>query len=90
MLFNIINAKLSKISYWFKLNKLTLDIKKTNIIIFKCRRKIHFHDDCKCKLIDNLKIEQIQKIKFLAVSINWKDDIKTVSNTVSKKIGLFL
>ena len=37
-LFNIINAELSKI-YWFKLNKLSLDVKKTNYIIFKCRHK---------------------------------------------------
>ena len=35
-LFNIINAELSEISYWFKLNKQSLSIKKTNYIMFKC------------------------------------------------------
>ena len=40
-LFSIINAELSKILYWFKLNKLSLNIKKTNYIIFKYQHEIN-------------------------------------------------
>ena len=34
LFYNIINDELSLISNWFKLNKLSLNIKKTNYILF--------------------------------------------------------
>jgi hypothetical protein len=37
-LYEIVNAELVKISKWFKLNKLSLNIKKTNYIIFKNKK----------------------------------------------------
>ena len=39
-LYNIVNTELIKISKWFKLNKLSLNIKKTNYIIFRNKGKI--------------------------------------------------
>ena len=91
-LFNIINAELSKILYWFKLNKLSLNIKKTKYIIFKSQRKINLVDDTQCIRIDNVKLEQVRKTKFLCVIINFslsrEDHIETVSNKVSKNVGL--
>ena len=41
--------------------------------------------------IDNIELEQVQKTKFLGVIINsklnWIDNIKTVTNKLSKNIG---
>ena len=34
-LYEIVNTELTKISKWFKLNKLSLNIKKTNYILFR-------------------------------------------------------
>ena len=35
VLYTTINVELAKISQWFKLNKLSLNIKKTNYIVFR-------------------------------------------------------
>jgi hypothetical protein len=89
---NIINVELTKISDWFKLNKLSLNIKKTNFIVFRTRNN-KFVDDCSLNIfIDCVKIEQVQKTKFLGVVINsqlsWGDHIKTVCNKISKSTGI--
>ena len=39
-LYNTVNIELIKISKWCKLNKLSLNIKKTNYIIFRNKGKI--------------------------------------------------
>ena len=39
-LFANVNKELQKVSKWFKLNKISLNIKKTNFIIFRNKNKI--------------------------------------------------
>ena len=84
------NTELEKISKWFKLNKLSLNIKKTNFILFKNKRKAQ-NVPLELK-IDNTRIEQIKKTKFLGVIVNetltWDDHIKTVKQKVQKNIGI--
>jgi len=36
---NQVNHELAKFSYWFKDNKLSLNIKKTNFMIFRARNR---------------------------------------------------
>ena len=84
------NIELNKISYWFKLNKLSLNTKKTNFIFFKSKTKSPYSiPDIK---IDNIKIEQVNKTKFLGVIINetltWNDHIMTVKQKVQRNIGV--
>mgnify|MGYP003433291688 FL=1 len=84
------NNELDKISNWFKLNKLSLNIKKTNFILFTSRkRKLDEKPELK---IDGTKIEQVRTAKFLGVVINdtltWDDHIKTVKQKVQKNIGI--
>ena len=75
--------KLEKISEWFKANKLSLNIKKTNYTLF---HKNSTKDDLPLKLPD------LTSIKFLGVmldeNISWKEHIKTVENKLSKNTGL--
>ena len=76
-LFDIINTELSKISQWFKLNKLSSNIKKTNYIMFQAGNPTVAKDTNLYLIIDNVKIEQsilnqIEHIKFLGVIINSK------------------
>lgn len=84
------NAVLSKISHWFKLNKLSLNIKKTNYILFRTKNKI-------IKEIPDIKInghtlDQVKKTKFLGVIINetltWKDHIDYIKQKVAKSSGI--
>ena len=37
-LYQIVNTELTKISKWFKLNKLSLNINKTNYILFRIKK----------------------------------------------------
>ena len=90
-LFKNINFELSKIAVWFKINKLSLNIKKTNYILFLSgNEKV---DNLGLEiLIDNGKVNQVDHTKFLGVVINsrlnWKDHIKTVCCKVSKSTGI--
>ena len=93
-LFSTVNMELEKISEWFKANKLSLNIKKTNYTLF---HKNSTKDDLPLKLPDlkivNSVLKRQTSIKFLGVmldeNISWKEHTKTVENKLSKNIGLF-
>ena len=60
---------LIKVSYWFKLNKLSLNRKKTNIIVFQTRNNKLPNGNLSIK-IDDTVIEQVNNTNFLGVIIN--------------------
>jgi len=61
-----------------KLNKLSLNIKKTNFIVF--RRKMKRLTDIPNIQIDNVKVDMVETCKFLGIIINsspyWSDHYK--------------
>jgi hypothetical protein len=80
-LLTLVNNELLKISKWFKLNKLSLNIKKTNYILFSSKRKTL--TDRRINIaIDGINILEVTKIKFLGVVINqtltWNDHIMII------------
>ena len=93
--------ELENISEWFKANKLSLNIKKTNYTLF---HRSSTKDELPLKLPDlkfaNSALKRQTSIKFLGVmldeNISWKEHIenktvkqqKTVENKLSKNIGL--
>ena len=61
-----INIELSKINTWFKANKLSLNIEKTNYMHFRSNGKKYKHSlDLKLN-IDEIEIRRVTQIKFLA------------------------
>ena len=92
-LFQTANQNLKKVAEWFKANKLSLNVKKTNYTFF---HKRSHRDDIPLKLpdlsIDNINIKRTSCIKFLGVlideNLNWGDHIKHVNNKIAKGIGL--
>ena len=62
---NIINIELKIIVIWCKLNKLSIDVKKTNLIIF-CFKNIKLPNNLSL-VLDNTTTEQVDKTKFLGV-----------------------
>ena len=62
------NLVLQDISQWFKLNKLSLDVKKCNFMLFT-NKKMSFNIMLK---IDNLSIERVTQTQFLGVITNEK------------------
>ena len=91
-LYNIFNTELIKISKWFKLSKLSLNIKKSNHIMFRNKGKIVNNVNRVLK-IDNVIIVQVNRCKFLGVIINsnltWQDHIETICKKISKSIGYY-
>ena len=89
-LVNQLNIELNKLSVWFRVNKLSLNLKKTKFIVFKPnqkRRGYNFQI-----LINEQQINQVKETVFLGViideNITWKSEISHVANKVSKSIGM--
>ena len=88
---NTMNSELQILSSWFKLNKLSLNIRKTNMMLIKTRRKTY--DPSMLDInIDGIKILEVNHVKFLGVIIDqhltWEKHIYYVANKVSKSTGI--
>ena len=82
------NKELADISTWLKVNKLSLNIKKTHYMIFT-RKKLSHPLDLR---IDNQNAHVTKTSKFLGVYIddklNWKTHISYVAGKVARGIGV--
>ena len=90
LLINIVNNELIKLCVWFQVNKLSLNVNKTNYMLFgrKGRTVIdNFHIN-----INDVKIERVKSFKFLGVFIdedlNWKSHTCQISAKICKNIGV--
>lgn len=85
------NNELYKINQWFKANKLSLNVKKTNFIIFVGRNKKYDKEKARIYINDNA-INQVSHTRFLGVIIDeklsWKNQIDFVCKKISKNIGI--
>ena len=84
----LVNIEMSKLSKWFSINKLSLNVKKTSYMLFGNR---HVNNDIKIR-IDMEEIEKVHVTKFLGVYIDyrldWKRHIDHIINKVSKGISI--
>ena len=72
-------------SDWFQANKLSLNLNKTNYIIFRSIKK-PIPNTNNMALIDNTTIPQVSSTKFLGVHIDQHLKWKTHIDEISKKI----
>ena len=83
-----VSLELDKLNIWFAVNKLSLNVSKTNFIIFG-NRKYKGEVDIK---INDISIERVYTTKFLGVLIdhqlNWKEHIDYICNKVSRNIAV--
>ena len=80
---------MSRISLWFKVNKLSLNIKEDSLHDIPQTQK----DNLDIKLaIDGEPINEVDKTKFLGILIDnkltWKQHIAYVSGKISRGIGM--
>ena len=84
----MISKELDKLNGWFAVNKLSLNVSKTNFIIFGNKKQTKNVDI----LINGEKIDRVYVTKFLGVIIdhklNWKEHIEVVKNKISKSIAI--
>ena len=85
-----LNSELNKLSTWFKANKLSLNLKKTNFMLFKPRQKRYHFPMQIC--INEQRIERVKETVFLGVvldeHLSWKPHISQVARKISKSIGV--
>ena len=82
------NEELIKITNWLNSNRLSLNVDKSNFIIFT-RQKFKTYNSV---VINNKTLNRIFETKFLGVNIDfclsWKTHISYVKNKISKGIGI--
>ena len=82
---------MNKSFLWLQANKRSLNIKKTQIIIFKTRKK-QLKGEIKVKINDQ-EIKQVESTKFLGIYIDstltWKQHINYIMDKMSKTSGIF-
>ena len=90
------NLELSKVCEWLTANKLSLNIKKTNFVIFHPYQK-RLNHEVTLKIYDNhthkqFSISNKEYIKYLGVLIDnhltWKYHISHVASKISRNIGI--
>ena len=80
---DIINAELAKLSIWFKVNKLSLNISKSTFIVFRSARK---QTPIPLIQIDNNVIESVGLI--ITKQLEWNDHIDHIVLKISRIIGV--
>ena len=93
---NIVNAELHKLYIWLTSNKLTLNIKKSNFVIFRpYQKRLSFQP--KISIVDNEKNMSVpldckDYVKYLGIlidsNLSWKIHIENITLKISKTVGL--
>jgi hypothetical protein len=85
---NVINRELDKVNTWFEVNRLSLNVKKTQFMVFSNRRLLSEPEIC----INNIDLDRVKVTKFLGVkideSLNWKEHIATVKSKIARNIAI--
>ena len=84
---SVVNIELTTINTWFYVNLLSLNIKKTNHMLF-CNEKL-----CDVPIsINEENITRVCQTKFLGViiqsNLKWNAHITSIANKISKTIGV--
>lgn len=86
----IINEQLININMWLQANKLSLNVEKTNFVIFHPQQK---KPNCTIEIsINNKSIKEVNSLKYLGIiidsNLNWKEHISAISSKISRSIGI--
>ena len=92
-LLEMANRELEKLSNWFKANKLHLNTKKTNFIVFNGPKPVIGQPNTYSNLVINHKpISQVTSTKFLGIfidsNLNWSAHIDHVSSKLARSVGI--
>ena len=86
-----INEEIAKIYAWVNANKLSLNIDKTNFMLFTPRNSSRCIDDI---VINGIRIAEVTETKFLGVIIDnklkWSTHILYIRKKIAKGIGILL
>jgi hypothetical protein len=85
---NVVSLELDKLNVWFMVNKLSLNVKKTNFMLFSKKRD---KNDLRIA-IDNHNLDRVETTKFLGVHIdsklNWHEHIAHVKRKIATGLSV--
>ena len=86
----LINDNLKRVSLWLHANKLSLNIDKTNFIIFHPRQKVITYQ---VRLhIASEQLKQVKRIRYLGVHIDsyltWKYNLQHITKKIKRSVGI--
>ena len=89
-LIRTMNEEMVKIVDWLKLNKLSLNLKKTHFILFKRRKdNVSLTENL---IVDNETISEVKNTKFLGIQVDehllFQKHIKYIKGKVARGIGI--
>ena len=88
----LINLELNKIADWLAVNKLSLNVQKTKLMIFHYRQRILTENDIPCLMINNAIIERVTEFNFLGLTVkeymNWNSHTQKNANKISRTLGI--
>ena len=87
---NCVNEELKSISKWLRANRLSLNVEKTNFVIFhSSRRKLDKHVILK---LDDSRLTEAKSVKYLGILIDsnltWKTHISELCKKLSRTVGI--
>ena len=87
----VMNYELKLVIQWMKLNKISLNTKKTDLILFHSRQNILNKDNISIK-INNKRLKLVDHIKYLGTYLDkqpsWDEHIKQLSSKLSRANGI--
>ena len=87
--FSTLKKEFDNLSVWFKINKLSLNVKKTNFIVFGGKNIMNNNNEL---FIHNNVIAKVHSSKFLGIIVDeklkWLKHINAVANKVSKSLDV--
>ena len=90
-LIQTVNSELIKLTSWFQVNRLSIDIKKTKYVLFKPGQKRQTLDHLTVKLCDRILARESETV-FLGVildeHLSWKSHIAYLASKVSRPLGV--
>ena len=86
-----LNNALNKISCWLKANKLTLNVKKSNLLLFSIDKNLQNKKNINMTINDE-KLEQKDYVKDLGIftdkNLSWRKQIETTTYKLNRGIGI--
>ena len=89
-LIRTMNTEMKHVVDWLRLNKLSLNLKKTHFVLFRKKQdRVCLSEDL---LVDNVKIDRVDSTKFLGIFIDehlsFQKHINYIKGKVSRAIGI--
>ena len=87
----ILNAELTKYMTWMSANKLSVNVGKTNYMLFG-RKGVKIPNDSCILYLNDTPIQRVKSVRFLGVildeNISWLSHISHVKNKIAKGLGI--